>query len=164
MVLADFLTVILIQNLSPVRFSISYFAGSPYGWLEKIGMVAVSISFALIAANLLCGVEKPAGRLWQIDGVLLAVVAVGFLTISLFDTNVIGTIYSFHGLVHQLATIAVTLFFMLPVCFLCGCYLCFPVLGFGRYIAVSSVFSGSWLCSGVAGRQTAIYTWEYWKG
>jgi hypothetical protein len=50
-------------------------------------------------------------RLLQADGILLAIVAFGFFLITFFNTNVIGTIVSFHGLVHQIATIMVSVVF-----------------------------------------------------
>ena len=113
MIAADILTISLNHRVNPLKHSISYFAAGPFGWLEKIGIVSVAIAFLLIAVNLLAVRYKNEFRMIRLDGVLLTIVALGFLMISLFNTNVIGTVISFHGLVHQLATIAVSFVFYL---------------------------------------------------
>ena len=113
MVAADALTIALNRNFSPLKQTISRFAIGPYGWLEKLGMVMVAISFLFIAINLLRVKNQKDLRLLRFAGGLLVIVAIGFLMISIFNTNVIGTIISFHGLVHQIATAAVSVVFYL---------------------------------------------------
>ena len=73
----------------------------------------VAISFLFIAINLLRVKNQKDLRLVKFAGGLLVIVATGFLMISIFNTNVIGTIISFHGLVHQIATVAVSVVFYL---------------------------------------------------
>ena len=111
MVTADIVTIVLNPNVSPVKQSISGFAIGPYGWLEKIGIVMVALSFGLISINLLIIKNKKELRLFKFVGVLFMIVAIGFLMISIFNTNVFGTIINFQGLVHQLASVAVSIVF-----------------------------------------------------
>ena len=113
MIAADILTVSLNRNVNPVKQTISEFAIGPYGWMEKIGMVMVAISFLFIAISLLMVRNKKELHILKLIGVLFIIVAVGFLMISIFNTDVIGTIVNFHGLVHQVATIAVSVVFYL---------------------------------------------------
>ena len=113
MVAADAITITLNLNVNPLKQTLSRFAIGPYGWLEKLGMVMVAISFLFIAINLL-RVKKPKDlRLLRFVGGLLVIVAIGFLMISVFNTSVIDTIISFHGLVHQITTAAVSVVFYL---------------------------------------------------
>ena len=44
---------------------------------------------------------------------MLAIVAIGFLLLGIFNTNVIGTLSSFHGLIHHFSVIAVSVIFYL---------------------------------------------------
>jgi hypothetical protein len=113
MISADILTIILNRNANPFKQTISDFAIGPYGWLEKIGMVMVAISFLFIAISLLTVKNVKESSIFRLVGVLFIIVAFGFLMISIFNTNIIGTIRNFHGLVHQIATIAVSVVFYL---------------------------------------------------
>ena len=113
MVAADALTIALNRNFSPLKQTISRFAIGPFGWLEKVGMVMVAIAFFAIAINLLKVKNKNGLRLFRYVGGLLVIVAIGFLMICIFNTNVIGTLISFHGLLHQIATAAVSVVFYL---------------------------------------------------
>jgi hypothetical protein len=113
MVAADALTIALNRNFSPLKQTISRFAIGPFGWLEKVGMVMVAIAFFAIAINLLKVKNKKKLRLFRYVGGLLVIVAIGFLMICIFNTNVIGTIISFHGLMHQITTAAVSAVFYL---------------------------------------------------
>ena len=113
MMIGDVFTVALNRSFSPLKQTISSFATGPYGWLEKVGMVVVAISFLFIAANLLSVKNQKDSHLLRFVGTLLVIVAIGFLMISIFNTNVIGTLISFHGIVHQIATAAVSAVFYL---------------------------------------------------
>ena len=116
MIIGDITTIVLNHGDSPVQETISWFAAGPFGWLEKLGMLTVAVSLLFIAVHLLRvrdirGKNQRDIRLLQADGILLAIVAFGFFLITFFNTNVIGTIVSFHGLVHQIATIMVSVVF-----------------------------------------------------
>ena len=116
MVTADVVTIVLNHGHSPIRETISWFAAGPFGWLEKLGMLIVAISFLFIAVHLLRVKDykinnKSEFRLLKLDGILLAIVAFGFLLITIFNANVISTTVSFHGLIHQIATGFVSVFF-----------------------------------------------------
>jgi hypothetical protein len=113
MISTDIITIILNRNANPLKQTISDFAIGPYGWLEKIGMVMVAISFLFIAISLLTVKNYKELHMFKFVGVLFIIVASGFLMISMFNTNIIGTIANFHGLVHQIATIAVSVVFYL---------------------------------------------------
>ena len=111
MAAADLATIALNRNFSPVQESVSKFAIQPYGWLEKLGMGLIAITFFLIAVNLLALKNEKGLRRLRLAGGFLIVVAIGFLMIMGFNTNVIGTIVSFHGLVHKISTLAVSVVF-----------------------------------------------------
>jgi hypothetical protein len=113
MVAADILTITLNRNADPLRQTIRGYALSPYGWLEKIGMVLVAISFFFIAANLLKVKNQDDSAWLKFVGALLVIVGIGFITLSIFNSNVIGTLTNFHGLVHQFSAISVSVVFYL---------------------------------------------------
>jgi hypothetical protein len=111
MVAADIITIALNRNADPLSQTISGYALGPYGWLEKIGMILVAISFFFIAVNLL-KVKNQDGSAWlKFIGALLAIVGIGFITLTIFNSNVIGTLTNFHGLVHQFTAISVSAVF-----------------------------------------------------
>ena len=95
MIAADIITIVLNHNANPLKQTISDFAIGPYGYLEKIGMVMVAISFLFIAINLLMVRNNKELRIFKFVGVLFVIVALGFVMISIFNTNVIGTIDKF---------------------------------------------------------------------
>jgi hypothetical protein len=116
MVVADVLTIALNRGHSPMQETISWFAAGPFGWLEKTGMLTVAVSFLLIAAHLLRIKDTKVRnikelRWFKTEGILLAIVAFGFFLITIFNTNVISTIISFHGVIHMIATGLVSVFF-----------------------------------------------------
>ncbi|MGP8079924.1 MAG: DUF998 domain-containing protein [Dehalococcoidales bacterium] len=79
MVAADLITIALNHTINPLKHTISGYAIGPYGWLEKLGMVTVAISFLLIALNLLTVKnQKDLNRL-RLVGILLVIVAIGFI-------------------------------------------------------------------------------------
>ena len=47
----------------------------------------------------------------RLVGALLVIVGIGFVTLSIFNSNVIGTLTNFHGLVHQFSAISVSVVF-----------------------------------------------------
>ena len=111
MVIADASTVSLNRNFSPLKQTISGFVFGSYGWLEKLGMVMVAISFLFIAINLLMVKNQKELRLLRLVGGMLVIVAIGFMIISIFNTNVIGTINSFDSFVHKVAVGAASVVF-----------------------------------------------------
>jgi cation transport ATPase len=111
MVAADIITIALNHNADPLRQTISGYALGPYGWLEKIGMVLVAISFFFIAANLLKVKNQDDSAWLRFVGALLVIVGIGFITLSIFNSNVIGTLTNFHGLVHQFTAVSVSVVF-----------------------------------------------------
>jgi len=111
MTAADIITIALNHSISPFKQTISGFAAGPYGWLEKAGMVIIALSFFLMAVNVLAAKKNKQARLFKTMGGLLVIVAIGFLMLSIFNTNVIGTLVSFHGVVHQIASAAVSVVF-----------------------------------------------------
>ena len=111
MVAADTITIALNHTFSPLKQTISGFAAGPGGWLERIGMAVIALSFFLIALNVLTMSKKNRTRIFTTAGILLVIVAIGFLMLSIFNTNVIATLVSFHGLVHQISSAAVSIVF-----------------------------------------------------
>jgi hypothetical protein len=47
----------------------------------------------------------------RLVGGLLVIVGIGFLTLSIFNTNVFGTLMSFHGLIHQFTSASLSIVF-----------------------------------------------------
>jgi hypothetical protein len=113
MVAADMMTMTLNRTFDPLKQTISGYAAGSYGWLEKLGMEIVAISFFFIAINLLNAKNKEGLNRLRFIGALLVIVAVGFLLLGIFNTDVIGTLASFHGLVHHFSVIAVSVVFYL---------------------------------------------------
>jgi hypothetical protein len=113
MVAADMMTMTLNRTFDPLKQTISGYAAGSYGWVEKLGMEIVAISFFFIAINLLNAKNKEGLNRLRFIGVSLVIVAIGFLLLGIFNTNVIGTLASFHGLVHHFSVIAVSVVFYL---------------------------------------------------
>ena len=103
MVITDVVTIALNHGINPIKQSISGFEAGPYGWLEKIGMITVAMTFLFISLNLLAIKERQGSRELKLGGVLLLIVAFGFLMTSLFNTHVIGTPMSYRGLIHRIS-------------------------------------------------------------
>jgi hypothetical protein len=113
MAAADTLTTTLNRTFDPLKQTISGYAAGSNGWLEKLGMEMVALSFFFIAVNLLNTKNKEGLNRLRFIGALLAIVAIGFLLLGIFNTNVIGTLSSFHGLIHHFSVIAVSVIFYL---------------------------------------------------
>ena len=111
MIAADIITIVLNHDVNPLKQTISAFAIGPYGYLEQIGMIMVAISFLFIAINLLMVKNQKELRLLRLVGGMLVIVAIGFLIISIFNTNVIGTINSFDSFVHKVSVGAASVVF-----------------------------------------------------
>ena len=111
MVVADITAIALNRNVSPLEQSISGYAAGPYGWLEKTGMVFIAFTFLAIAVNALVAKNKTELPGLKFVGGLLVIVAIGFLMLSIFNTNVFSTLMSFHGLIHQFTSAAVSIVF-----------------------------------------------------
>jgi hypothetical protein len=103
MVITDVVTIALNHGINPIKQSISGFEAGPYGWLEKIGIITIAMSFLFISMNLLTAKEGQESRELKLGGVLLLIVAFGFLMTSLFNTHVIGTPMSYRGLIHRIS-------------------------------------------------------------
>ena len=91
MVITDVVTIALNHGINAIKQSISGFEAGPYGWLEKIGIITVTMTFLFIGMNLLTAKDGQESRELKLGGVLLLIVAFGFLMTSLFNTHVIGT-------------------------------------------------------------------------
>jgi Protein of unknown function (DUF998) len=113
MAAADIITIMLNRTFNPLKQTISGYAAGPYGWLEKTGIIIVAFSFFVIALNLLNTNSKEGLNRLRLTGAMLVIVAVGFLLLGIFNTNVIGTLSSFHGLIHHFSVIAVSVVFYL---------------------------------------------------
>jgi hypothetical protein len=113
MVAADIFTIMLNRIFNPLKQTISGYAAGSYGWLEKMGMVMVAVSFFFIAINLLNTKNKEGLNRLRLIGALLVIVAIGFLLLGIFNTNVIGTLASFHGVIHHFSVISVSVVFYL---------------------------------------------------
>ena len=107
----DILSIILTRKLNPFNNTISEYALGPFGWLEKIGILLISVSILLVGLNLADSAKKMKSRILTIAGIMFAVVAIGFLIISIFNTDVTKRILSLHGFIHIFSAIAVALVF-----------------------------------------------------
>ena len=111
MAVADILTISLNRSSNPLEQSISGYAAGPYGWLEKTGIVMIGFTFLFIAVNALVAKNKKELNGLRLVGGLLVIVGIGFLMLSIFNTNVFGTLMSFHGLIHQFTSASVSIVF-----------------------------------------------------
>jgi hypothetical protein len=66
-------------------------------------MSTVAMTFLFISLNLLAIKDGQESRELKLGGVLLLIVAFGFLMTSLFNTHVIGTPMSYRGLIHRIS-------------------------------------------------------------
>jgi hypothetical protein len=101
-----------------------------------MGMEMVAVSFFFIAANLLNTKNKEGLNRLRFIGALLVIVAIGFLLLGIFNTNVIGTLASFHGLVHHFSVIAVSVVFYL------SCLITMSVMIKHRVFRYFGIYSG----------------------
>jgi hypothetical protein len=136
MVAADSITIMLNRIFNPLKQTISGYAAGSNGWLEKLGMEMVAVSFFFIAANLLNTKNKEGLNRLRFIGALLVIVAIGFLLLGIFNTNVIGTLASFHGLVHHFSVIAVSVVFYL------SCLITMSVMIKHRVFRYFGIYSG----------------------
>jgi Protein of unknown function (DUF998) len=136
MVAADIITIMLNRAVDPLKQTISGYAAGSYGWLEKLGMVTVAFSFLFIAMNLLNTENKEGLNRLRLVGALLVIVTIGFLLLGIFNTNVIGTLSSFHGLVHHFSVIAVSVVFYL------SCLIAMSLIIKRRDFRYSGLYSG----------------------
>ena len=103
MVTSDVVTIAFNRGINPIKQSISGFEAGPYGWLEKIGIITVAMSFLFISMNLLTAKDGQESRELKLGGVLLLIVAFGFLMTSFFNTHVIGAPMSYRGFIHRIS-------------------------------------------------------------
>lgn len=136
MAAADTLTMTLNSTFDPLKQTISGYAAGTYGLLEKLGMEMVAVSFFFIAANLLNTKNKEGLNRLRFIGALQVIVAIGFLLLGIFNTNVIGTLASFHGLVHHFSVIAVSVVFYL------SCLITMSVMIKHRVFRYFGIYSG----------------------
>jgi hypothetical protein len=113
MIAADVITITLNRHISPLEESISGYAAGPFGWPERVGMAIIALCFLTIAFSLLRIRKNKTSTRLKLVGALLCVVASGFIMLTIFNTNVIATIISFHGFVHEISTAAVSIVFYL---------------------------------------------------
>jgi uncharacterized membrane-anchored protein len=115
MVLSDIVTVRLNPEFDPVAQTISGFADTQFGWLEKIGMGMVGVAFLLMGLSLLTAKTQNDQKLFRVTGVLFLIAAFSFEMTAVFNSNLIATVYSLHGLLHILAlALGVSMFY--PTC------------------------------------------------
>jgi hypothetical protein len=111
MLICDLLSIRLTRNFNPLSTTISEYATGPFGWLEKIGILLVSLSFLIFSVNLFDSATKKNSRITKISSILFIVVAAGFLLVGTFKVDVTHGITSLHGFMHMFAAIAVSLIF-----------------------------------------------------
>jgi hypothetical protein len=105
MVLSDILTIVLNNKVDPIVQTISGFAVGSYGWLEKIGIMTIAISFLLIGLVLLNGSNTKNLCLLKTAGILFLVAAAGFLFTSLINTTLITAIAGIHFSFHKFSLV-----------------------------------------------------------
>jgi len=145
----DLLSIILTRKLNPLNSTVSDYALGPFGWLEKIGILMISVSILLVGLNLSASSKKMESRTLAITGILFVVVAIGFLIISIFNTDVTRGILSLQGFVHIFAAIAVALVFpvtLLLLSFKLAVHLKFKVLaGYTAFTGLIGLIAAIWI-------------------
>ncbi len=83
----------------------------PYGWLEKIGIATVGLSFLLIALVLLNVNGQKDTRLLKSAGILFGVAAAGFFFTNSLNTNIISLVAGFHVSLRKVALVVASVGF-----------------------------------------------------
>jgi len=108
---------------------------APTACWKKLGMEMVAVSFFLSPQIVNTKNKEGLNRL-RFIGALQVIVAIGFLLLGIFNTNVIGTLASFHGLVHHFSVIAVSVVFYL------SCLITMSVMIKHRVFRYFGIYSG----------------------
>jgi hypothetical protein len=111
MVICDLLSISLTPSFNPLVKTVSEYALGPFGWLEKIGILSIAVSFLILGANFWDSASKMKSRINATAGTLFFMVAIGFLIIDIFNVDITANISSLHGFIHISAAIAVAIIF-----------------------------------------------------
>jgi hypothetical protein len=117
LIINDILTISFIKTYNPLTQSISGLIITKFGWIEKIGISGIIISLLFLSLHFIAPPIIKHLTLKQIAGFLLAITAIGFILILVFDTDPAGVTNSIHGRIHFTVTIIVSTIFPL-VCLL----------------------------------------------
>ena len=111
MVLSDVMTIVLNHKFDAIEQTISGFAAGPYGWLEKIGMMMVAITFLLMGLALWNVSENNNVHILKPAGILFMIAAFGFILTSLVNSNLTTTAGNFHFSFHRLSLLIASIGF-----------------------------------------------------
>ncbi len=107
----DLLTINLNHVLNPLTATISEYAIGSFGWLEKIGITLIAISFILLSINVIQNARTIRSKTTYFSGAFLSLVGFGFFTIILFNVNTTSSMYNPRGMIHILAVVSVSVLF-----------------------------------------------------
>jgi hypothetical membrane protein len=113
---ADVLTVLISTNYNPVNQSISDLMLTPYGWIEKAGIIATAIPLVLLSFQYLSSKSRDYKEKYA-AGFLLGSIALCSILLVVFNTDPNGFHASLNGRVHIIAAAMVSIFFP-TTCFL----------------------------------------------
>ena len=103
MVICDVSGILLNPSYSPLRQGISKLALSPStGWLEKLAFAVLGLAILITAAGLASSELAKQRRLFLALSLLLALNGLGFVVISIFNTDA-GAQHTLHGMIHGIA-------------------------------------------------------------
>ena len=102
MVICDGLGIRLNAFYDPLRLGISKLALTPTGWMEKLGFGILGLCILVTALNLATSALSKSNRVFLSLSLLLALNGLGFVVISIFDTDV-GAAGTLNGIIHVAA-------------------------------------------------------------
>jgi hypothetical protein len=107
----DLISIIVNHGYSPLLHTISAFAIRPFGWIERFGILSLGVTLIGIGVIWFYWLARRVGLLFRIAGGLLGLVGLGFVLISIFNTDSEGFAKSWHGVVHYFTIVTVLVLF-----------------------------------------------------
>jgi hypothetical protein len=115
-IFTDIFATSISTNYNPVSQSISDLMLTRYGWIEKLGIIAITIPLLLLFFQYTFSKNRELKEKY-VSGFLLGLTAICFILIITFDTDPGGFNSSLRGRIHIIAAALVSILF--PVtCFL----------------------------------------------
>ena len=102
MVICDGLGIRLNAFYDPLRLGISKLALTPTGWMEKLGFGILGLCILVTAFSLATSALSKSNRVFLGLSLLLVLNGLGFVVISIFDTDV-GAAGTLNGIIHVAA-------------------------------------------------------------
>ena len=167
LIICDSVSVLLTKNYNPFMQSISELMLTKFGWIDRIGIIAVVISLGIMSLYLLKSKSgiKLKERLFA--GVLLIITGLSFIMVVIFNTDMIGAPRTLHGEIHVVSTAIASIAFPIACILLAVAfkrvrdsqffiwYSLFTAL-FGLVLGLSRIINADWLGMGLYERLVTL--------